>query len=414
VKKYPFWILLVIFTYVVIELLSYGGLLILNKYHNKNYEPVDVMTARQSDIINKYIKQKIKFSALSPTLGWTIAENGSAKFYQANSAGIRSSREYALTPPPGVLRVSTFGNSYTFGAEVKNDHTWEARMERAVPNLEVLNFGVSAYGLDQAYLRYLEDGQQYQSHIVLIGFMSENIFRNINTYRPFYFPATGAPLSKPRFVIKEDTLSLIPNPIKSPQDYKRLLLHPQDVLSEIGIHDFYYQKRYKSSKFDWSPTVRLAKIQIQEVLNHSPDEEIVNTGQYRYNEKSEAFKVTKKIFDAFYQASLKNKSTPIILIFPHKKDFLIFGAKKLKQYAPLLEYFDSEGYKYIDLMDAFKNPRYERLTLQDLFVHEHYSPIANSLVANYILRYLNNMSDQEKASPFRFPPRPKAGGQLDH
>jgi len=173
--------------------------------------------------------------------------------------------------------------------DVKNDQTWQAMMEREVPNLEVLNFGVGAFGLDQAYLRYLEDGQQFQSHIVLIGFMSENIFRNVNTYRPFYFSDTGSPLAKPRFVIKEDKLSLIPNPMKSVQDYKRLLLHSQDVLSEIGIHDFYYQRRYKSSKFDWSPTVRLAKIKIQEFNENSTQEEILISDRYRYSEKSEAF-----------------------------------------------------------------------------------------------------------------------------
>ena len=78
---------------------------------------------------------------------------------------------------------------------------------------------------------------------------------------------TGAPLTKPRFVIDGDKLTLVPNPMKRVQDYKKLLLNPQDVLSEIGFHDYYYQRRYKSGKFDWSPTVRLAKIKIQESIN---------------------------------------------------------------------------------------------------------------------------------------------------
>jgi len=201
--------------------------------------------------------------------------------------------------------------------------------------------------------------------------------------------------------------------MKSVQDYKRLLLHSQDVLSEIGIHDFYYQRRYKSSKFDWSPTVRLAKIKIQEFNENSTQEEILISDRYRYSEKSEAFRVTKKIFDEFHHASIKNKSTPIILIFPHKTDLINYFSLKLKAYSPLLEYFDSAGYKYIDLMDAFENSGYERLKLKDLFGPAHYSPLANSLVAKYILRYLNNMSDQENAPPVRFPQRPKAGGQLN-
>ena len=283
-KKFLFWIIVVFFTYCCIELLSYGGLFVLHKNQNITYEPADVISARHSKILKRYIEQKKNYSTLSPTLGWSIKENGSSGIYQANSAGIRSSREYAVTPPPGVLRVSTFGDSFTECAEVKNDHTWQTMMEKEIPNLEVLNFGVSAFGLDQAYLRYLEDGQPYQSHIVLIGFMSENIFRNVNTYRPFYFSDTEGPLTKPRFVIKEGTLSLLPNPMQRVQDYTKLLLHPQEVLAEIGIHDYYYQRRYKSSKLDWSPTIRLAKIQIQEFKNHSREDEIVIQAQYRYNE----------------------------------------------------------------------------------------------------------------------------------
>ena len=52
-------------------------------------------------------------------------------------------------------------------------------MESYDSNMEVINFGVGGFGLDQAYLRYLEDGIQYKSHIVMIGFMSENIYRNV-------------------------------------------------------------------------------------------------------------------------------------------------------------------------------------------------------------------------------------------
>ncbi len=391
-KRFYFWILSVIFLYGVIELLSYGGLFILNKYRNLPYEPVDVISARHSNIINSYIEQKTDFWSFSPTLGWSIKKNGSSPLYQANSAGLRSSREYAATPPPGVLRVSTFGNSFTFCADVKNDHTWQAMMERYFPNVEVLNFGV--YGLDQAFLRYLEEGQQYQSHIVLIGFMPENIFRNVNTYRPFYFSDTGTPLAKPRFVLNQGKLSLIPNPMKSVQDYKNLLLHPQEVLPELGIHDYYYSRRYKSNKFDWSPTARLATIMIEEGKTKAAEEDGIITAQFRYNEKSEAFNVTKKIFDEFYQASLRNNSIPIILIHPTEPDFGNHQRQNIKRYEPLLAYFESAGYQYIDLMGALEQAKSAGYRSEELFM-PHYSPFANIFIAKFILNYLIKMSNPE-------------------
>ena len=403
-KKSFFWIFLAFLTYGLIELISYGGLFLLNTYKNMTYQPVDVVSAVHSHIIRSLTAQSASYLSFSPTLGWDIKPNGSLGLYQANSLGFRSSKEYALIPPPGVLRVSTFGDSFTHGDEVKNEDTWQAMMERFGHNLEVLNFGVGAFGLDQAYLRYLEDGPRYHPHIVLIGFMTENIFRIVNTYRPFYFTQTGTPLTKPRFVLREDTLSLIPNPMQSVQDYQRLLLHPKKTLSEIGLHDYYYPRRYTSSMFDWSPTVRLAKLTFHEVHQGPPDANIVNRSQYRYNEQSEAFKVTKKIFDEFYQSSLKNHATPLILIFPNRLDFVNYFALQLKLYAPLLEYFDTAGFHYIDLMDAFENSGYEKLKLKDLFTRKHYSPLANSIVAKYLLRYLNNnIRDQENAPTVQVP-----------
>lgn len=381
-KKFNYWIILVIIVYGFIELSSYGGLFLLNKVRHINYEPADVISNRHVNIIDNFIKEKIDYISFSSTLGWSIKENGTSKLYKSNSSGIRSNKEYALHPPRGIRRVSTFGDSYTHCDEVKNDETWQAFMESYDSNMEVINFGVGAYGLDQAYLRYLEDGRQYKSHIVLIGFMSENIYRNVNTFRPFYVPNTGLPLAKPRFKIKNDKLSLIPNQFLRLDDYKMLLQHPQKILSNLCINDFYYQKRYKSNIYDWSPTVRLVKILIYKASNILTKEAIVING--RYNENSESFIVTKKIFGDFYNEAINNKSIPIILIFPNKVDVVRYQRQGKKQYLPILSYFEKRGYKYIDLMDAFENAN-----VKDLFVYVgHYSPFANMLVAKYIHNYL--------------------------
>ena len=71
------------------------------------------------------------------------------------------------------------------------------------PQVELLNYGVPAYGLDQAYLRYLKVGAQYHPNIVFIGYMTENFERDVNVFRPFY--GNGYPdwiFSKPRFRLR--------------------------------------------------------------------------------------------------------------------------------------------------------------------------------------------------------------------
>lgn len=387
-KKFNYWIILTLWTYGFIELCSYGGLLFLSKFRHIDYEPVDTISTNQQKYINEFIEQKSNYISFSPTLGWSIKENGESILYQANSSAIRSDREYTIKPPHGVLRISTFGDSFTHCDDVKNNETWQSIMESYDPNIEVLNFGVGAFGLDQSYLRYLEDGRQYQSSIILIGFMSENIARNVNTYRPFYVPKTGLPLAKPRFLLEDGSLSLVPNPIKELRDYKTLLLHPRDALSRMSTYDYYYKRRYTSNTFDWSPTVRLVTIVRQRWHEKlSGVEYIIVNG--RYNKSSEAFRVTKKIFDEFYNTSIINQSIPIVLVFPNRDDLISYRRNKQKIYSPLLSYFDSVGYNYIDLTEAFDD-----IDMEDLFVG-HYTPLANMLVAKHVLNYINNIINEE-------------------
>ena len=147
-------------------------------------------------------------------------------------------------------------------------------------------------------------------------------------------------------------------------------------------------RHYTSNILDWSPTFRVLNMVVQKgVETISSDEDITING--RYSEKSEAFRVTRKIFDEFYGASIQNKSVPIILMLPNRSDVIRYHIESAKRYSPLLSYFDSTGYKYIDLMDAFGNA-----DVRDLF-SGHYSPLANKLVAKYILGYINNVSNQE-------------------
>ncbi len=384
-KQFIYWILAVSIVYGFIELSAFGGLILIHKYHRLKYEPVDILSQEHADIIKTFLEKNTNYIQFSSTLGWSIKSNGYSNPYRANSSGIRSDKEYEPNPPPGVVRITTFGDSFTHGSNVGNKDTWQAIMESGDSKLEVINFGVGGFGLDQAYLRYLHEEIIYKSQFVLIGFMAEHIYRNVNSYRPFFHPETRLPFAKPRFVIKNEKLSLVSNPMRTLEDYRTLLTQSPSVLSQLGANDFFYQnRRYVSNIADCSPTVRLGKIAIQEAMNKiSANKNIVVN--LRYNEDSEAFIVTKQIFDEFYQAVLKNNSKPIILIFPRQRDVDDYRKYKIKVYSPLLSYFDSVGYKYIDLMDVF-----ETVAVEKSF-NGHYSPYGNKLVAEYLLNHFRNL-----------------------
>jgi hypothetical protein len=114
-----------------------------------------------------------------------------------DAAGIRGTVEYAREPRPGVLRIAVFGDSYTYGAEVRDEDSWPRVLERdlgerGIPT-EVLNFGVGAYGMGQAYLRWRILGQGYEPDLVTFGFNGSNIAHNKNVLRPVLYRRSALP-----------------------------------------------------------------------------------------------------------------------------------------------------------------------------------------------------------------------------
>jgi hypothetical protein len=137
----------------------------------------------------------------------------------------------------GVSLLATFGDSYTHGDEVADAETWQTCLAEEL-RADVYNFGVGGYGPDQALLRFRETSHRLHTPLVALGFVLENINRVVNRYRPFYYPDTGIPLTKPRFVVKDGALELLPNPIARPEALARLA--DPSFIHRLGADDFWY------------------------------------------------------------------------------------------------------------------------------------------------------------------------------
>jgi hypothetical protein len=147
-------------------------------------------------------------------IGWTVrASYASADGrVHTNALAARGVREYPRAKPAGTLRCVFVGDSFTWGDEVADADTFEAQLEAANPRIEAINFGVAAYGTDQALLRLRRDGFPLTPDVVVVGLLLENIGRNVNRYRPLWYPASGAAPAKPRFVLANGALELVPQP----------------------------------------------------------------------------------------------------------------------------------------------------------------------------------------------------------
>lgn len=377
-KKLAYSLVLCVLLWGVVELVCFVGLVALARSKGITYTPARIQTLERKHrrSLEVHLADTSSYMVFDGVLGWTIRPHGARGKYRADGAGIRSDREHPRQPPPGKVRLAAFGDSFTHATNVANGFTWQDHVEKLLPGVEVLNFGVPAYGFDQAYLRYRELGVHYHPHVVLMGFMSENINRGINTYRPFYFPQSGMPFSKPRFEVHGGKLVLIPNPMPTLDAYRELIRVPDQVLPRLGAHDEYYRRNSQRSRFDFLPSVRFAHVMATRYF-HQP---IKADGVY--NTASEAYRVALGTFEEFAREVQANGSLPVAVLFPDRGDLRAHRDGRPASYAPLRADLEKRGLPVIDLLAAFDryDPKGE-MARRDFI---HYPRDGNRFVGQYV------------------------------
>jgi len=389
-KKSLFYLITLMCCWLLLETFSFFALVTLKNFKDITYQPFPKieLSTEQKDIITQFMKDGFRYTSYHASLGWTVKPNSKEGKYQSNAQGIRANREYALKPSPDIVRIATFGDSFTYGSEVENKDTWQENLMKMNSKLEVLNFGVGGYGLDQAYLRYQQEGIAFNPNIVLICLTSENIGRSINVFRPFYYSKTGLPLTKPRFIIKNNQLTLLKNPFQKLQDYNLLIQPNNTILSTLGKNDEYYQYNYYKGIFDFLPSVKLIKI-LGSFYHRSNYMQHHATIAGFYNVHSEAYKILILIIEEFYAEVLNQNGTPLVIILPHRYDFQRFYRNQVPRHQPLINQLENNKMHYIDLLNPFmKNKDFN--DPNEVFGFQHYSLLGNKLVAKYILDYLTN------------------------
>lgn len=344
------------------------------------------LTEAQRNIIRtRIVGGAMEYTDYSSLLGWTIKPQGRSNLYHSNSQGMRGVREYAIDPSPAVTRFAVFGDSYTHGDDVSDDQTWAAQVERLNPAIEVLNFGVGGFGPDQALLRFENEGLRFRPAVAILGFRPENIYRLVSVFRPFYTPATGVPMSKPRFTEGPNGLAVLANPISSRAGYQRLLDDDRTELARLGEHDYFYQRSYRKKRGDAMAGLLMVRLLAHEALLGFRRAERIEAGG-TFNEDSEAFRVLTRVFQRFRDGARAAGARPLILILPDDDDIRQFQAGKGRRYAPLLKVLESQGLDVLDLMETF-DAHTGTIELSALF-SGHYNAAGNHVVATALDSYI--------------------------
>ena len=130
-----------------------------------------------------------------------IEREQGAWLIRANEAGFRSNREFAAAKAPGTFRTLLFGDSFTAGGSVNNEHRYSDLLEAMIPGLEVYNFGLPNTGTDQQYLTFREFAPRFEHDLIVIGLQVENIQR-LARYRPWALPTETVFYAKPYFTLQ--------------------------------------------------------------------------------------------------------------------------------------------------------------------------------------------------------------------
>lgn len=368
-----------------IELVSYAAIYASRPLLIEPIRRTDEIFRDQTERIRAFLAadRGQRLLTFDSTLGWRYRASYADPHNTTNAQGFRATRLYGPTPRGCTVRAAAFGDSFVYGNEVDDPDAWPAAAEGMFPDLEILNYGVGGYGLDQAYLRYITEGTALSPHVVVIGFDPDDLGRLVNVYRRF-LSIREIPLVKPRYVVGAGgALELVPTPIRRLSDYERYLRRPRDVI-ELGKNDAWYEAAiYENPGYDAFATDRLlSTLWIRLKRRYFDSDRLFRAGVF--NERSAAFNIQLAIFERFTKAVKARGASPVVVMFPNRDALLAAQQGKPAAYFPLVRHLRTKGTVYLDVADAFLAPGVS-FRLEHWFMPGgHYSPAGNRVVATWL------------------------------
>jgi len=323
-----------------------------------------------------------------PELGWDIPphrEGGSEASgcrgkdwkYTIDEKGSRD-----IPVPYNNRVISLYGDSYTFGAEVNNDKTWQYFLS-SLTETHVENYAVWGYGPDQALLklkRNLESG--LGTPIVILGIYSENIKRIVGTYRSFLTGDFSSINFKP-VLIEEDGR------------YRWDKKHLMDSFSEDNYlhsfnaskkNDYWYAINMRKPRKTFPYTWTLGQISKYIIFDY-----MLSSRNMWNNERAQG--PFREIVRQFRQLSEQHGFLPILVFMPEAGELEGYARGKPSYYTDFLQQLEADGdLQGLSIVDIYKerfDPR--KFTYWDETETCHPSEHGNKIIAQAIMTHLGEI-----------------------
>ena len=319
-----------------------------------------------------------------PFLGWpSLAQNGAKVF---DSSGARPSPAF---PKPGSECIALYGNSFIYGEEVGDADAW-GNVLSGMLGCRVANYGVGAYGTDQALLRFLSQPND-TSELVILGIFPFNIKRNVNQNR-FFLTGSSPLLLKPRFIIENNALRLIDIPKLTFDEFKRSFEHP----SEFYKHEtFLVDTTEGPICYSFPYTVTLVKYLLSERVRNWLMGRPSWIGFLENSHRSNALEITTKIAERFWDEARKRNKKALVLFFPTPSSMKLYQNSGQSALQPLVIRLKTLGIDTLDLhkplIQKLGEHGYCSILTNSRACNGHFNVEGNRLVAEIVLSRVDKM-----------------------
>ncbi len=379
-RKILFSLFIVLIVWAVFDVCLYAFLARLGR----KYHIFQIPVLPDSERIEYFAREHFH-----PKWGWDIKGADKGHF------GNRKSREYQNKQ---MYKIKVFGDSFAYCEDVNSDETWEHFVEEN-SGWECINFGVPAYGTDQALLKYKDNNIKTQ--YVILTILDENIGRVLTSCWGFFGP--HGVQTKPKFSISDgNSIVLVENPLKDAND----LIKMQDIdfFNKLAQDDYWQKYCHKLNmprRLRWPATfmvlahadffAKYFKLYAAHKVSPSLESMLARRKFYHlYDKSSDGLAIMRYIIDEFVSTAHLRGETPIIVLFPNLDSVVIMKRFNIKPYRLLVEHLDISGYNYIDYGDIFVKEQYED------YYHRHFSVKGNRRVAEVVVEYIERREQKQE------------------
>jgi len=322
----------------------------------------------------------ISYFVADDLLGWNVgpSRESSDGLYASSAEGLRSARPgVRLADRTGARRVALVGDSYTFGLEVPYESWWGHLVEeRLGRDVQLLNFGVDGFGVDQSYLRYHRDARPWHPELVVFGFINHDFYRDMTIYSFIDFPDWGFPFAKPRFIAGPDgALALLNVPLLSPDAIA-------DAPSVNALPHLAYDRGYRED--EWRRRWYHGSYLLRFLQSRFEPDPVLSKDVS--DEARESLSAT--LLASVLDEAAREGSKAILLFFPSRADFGPNGKQTTAHDRVKAAVFSALRLKGIEVVDLTACLTSTDPNIMFLPGRPHYSPAGNAAVAACVLPIL--------------------------